>query len=103
MEIGCHGHGLSGVSSHAEPCLLAKRQPWVYGLVGLCLAVAAFLSFGWAWFKISWPGAADDQTVAVGQWIGFTIVITLLGWFVLGKQSRRYYHVSAAGDADGER
>lgn len=80
--------------------LAKKRKPWVYWLVSLCLAFAALLSLGSAWLKISWPGASDDQTMEVGRWIGFAIVISLLCWFVLGKQSRRYYRVSAEQAVD---
>jgi hypothetical protein len=80
--------------------LAKRRKPWVYWLVSLCLALAALLSLGSVWFKISWPGASDDQTLELGRWIGFAIVVSLLCWFVLGKQSRTYYLVSAEQAVD---
>lgn len=94
-----HGDWLSwawfiGCLIACRAMLAEKRKPWVYWLVSLCLANAALLSLGSAWFKISWPDASDDQTLVIGQWLGFAIIISLLCWFVLGKQSRRYYRVT---------
>ncbi|WP_397385421.1 hypothetical protein [Prosthecobacter sp.] len=94
-----HGDWLSwawffGCLIACRAILAEKRKPWVYWLVSLCLALTALVSLGSAWFKISWPGASDDQSLVIGQWLGFAIIISLLCWFVLGKQSRRYYRVS---------
>ncbi|MCX6852476.1 MAG: hypothetical protein NTY98_26595 [Verrucomicrobia bacterium] len=100
-----HGDWLS--SAWFIGCLIAcramlaeTRKPWVYWLVSLCLALTALVSLGSAWFEISWPGASDDQTLVIGQWLGFAIIISLLCWFVLGKQSRRYYRVSVEQAVD---
>ncbi len=75
--------------------MTSTRRPWVYWLTAACLAFSSFLALGSTAMTVAWPGLEGDAKVVAGQWVGFAIVLSLLGWFVLSKESRRYYRVSA--------